>query len=48
MVLTNEQLMLIARQPPASVEALTASQVLGPWKAQEYGAEILSVLARAR
>jgi ribonuclease D len=45
-VLTNEQLMLIARQPPASVEALTASQVLGPWKAKEYGGEILAVLDR--
>lgn len=43
-VLTNDQLMIIARQSPASIAALAETGVMGTWKVQEYGAEILHVL----
>lgn len=45
-ILTNEQLMTIARQSPTTVEELAATQVMGPWKLQEYGSAILQLLAR--
>lgn len=44
-VLTNEALMAIARAAPASPETLAALGVMGPWKLQEYGPDLLSVLA---
>ncbi len=44
-VLTNETLTTIARMAPATLEALAALGVMGPWKLQEYGPELLSVLA---
>lgn len=43
-ILTNDQLMTIARQVPTSLEELAAAHVMGPWKQQEYGAAILSLL----
>lgn len=46
-VLTNDQLMAIARQTPQTIDALAAIQVMGPWKLREYGDEILRVLALA-
>lgn len=46
-VLTNDALMAIARQAPSSLEALAASDVVGPWKLQEYGPDILRVLLDA-
>jgi ribonuclease D len=44
-VLTNEVLMAIARAAPASLEDLAALRVLGAWKLQEYGEELLRVVA---
>ncbi len=44
-VLTNEALMTIARAAPTSLESLSALSVVGPWKLQEYGLDLLSVLA---
>ncbi len=46
-ILTNDQLMTIARQTPTTVEALAATQVMGPWKLSEYGEAILRLLARS-
>lgn len=45
-ILTNDQLMTIARQSPTTVEELAATQVMGPWKLQEYGGAILQLLSR--
>ncbi len=45
-ILTNDQLMIIARQAPATAEALAATNAMGPWKLQEYGDAILRLLAR--
>lgn len=44
-VLTNDQLMTIARQVPTTVAALAAIDVMGAWKIQEYGEAILQLLA---
>lgn len=44
-VLTNDALMAIARAAPASLEELAALEILGPWKLEEYGAELLEALA---
>jgi ribonuclease D len=46
-ILTNDQLMTIARQAPATVEALAATNAMGPWKLSEYGEAILRLLARS-
>ena len=46
-ILTNDQLMTLARQAPATTHALAAADVMGPWKQQEYGPAILQVLAQA-
>lgn len=43
-VMNNDALMTIARAAPNSIDALTHLGVLGPWKLQEYGAELLRVL----
>lgn len=45
-VLTNEQLLTVARLAPASLSELMDSGAMGPWKAREYGPEILDLLAR--
>ncbi len=46
-VLTNDQLMAIARQAPTTVDALQALGVMGPWKLAEYGAAIVHALSLA-
>lgn len=45
-ILTNDQLMAIARQAPETAEALAETRVMGPWKLREYGGAILQLLAR--
>ncbi|MEZ4770596.1 MAG: HRDC domain-containing protein [Caldilineales bacterium] len=45
-VLTNDQLMIVARETPASLQQLAATGAMGPWKVQDYGADILDLLAR--
>jgi ribonuclease D len=44
-VLTNQALMTIARAAPLGVEQLAALGVLGAWKLEEYGSELLAVVA---
>jgi len=44
-VLTNDVLMAIARAAPANPEELAALGVMGSWKLEEYGADVLRVLA---
>ncbi len=44
-ILTNSKLMAIARANPASLEALAQLELLGPWRLQTYGPEILRVLS---
>jgi ribonuclease D len=43
-VMNNDALMSIARAAPRSIDALANLGVLGAWKLQEYGAELLRVL----
>ncbi len=45
LILTNDALMTIARAAPASSEALASLGVMGAWKLEEYGNEVLLVLA---
>ena len=42
-VLNNESLMAIARARPTSLDELAALGVMGPWKLEEYGADLLRV-----
>jgi len=44
-VLTNDALMTIARAAPTTLEELAGLGILGPWKLEEYGAELLDALA---
>jgi DNA helicase-2/ATP-dependent DNA helicase PcrA len=44
LILTNDALMTIARAAPASFESLASLGVMGAWKLEEYGAEVLRVL----
>lgn len=44
-VLTNDVLMAIARSAPDTLDELASLGVMGPWKVQEYGPELLQVLA---
>lgn len=44
-VLTNDTLMAIARAAPATLDELASLGLMGPWKVQEYGPELLQVLA---
>ncbi len=46
-ILTNSKLMTIARANPISLEALAQLGVLGPWRLQAYGPDILRVLSQA-
>ena len=46
-VMTNEALMAIARAAPISLDALSNVGVMGAWKLQEYGAELLDALGAA-
>jgi ribonuclease D len=43
-VLTNEALLVIARAAPSSLDILEGLGVMGPWKLDEYGADVLGVL----
>lgn len=43
-VLTNDALMTIARAAPGTPETLAALRVMGSWKLEEYGGEILRAL----
>jgi ribonuclease D len=43
-VMNNDALMTIARAAPTSLDSLANLGVLGAWKLQEYGAELLRVL----
>jgi ribonuclease D len=43
-VLTNEVLMAIARADPADKDELGELGLLGPWKLEEYGADIIAAL----
>jgi ribonuclease D len=44
-VLTNEILLAIARAAPTSLDMLEELAVMGPWKLEEYGVDVLKVLA---
>jgi ribonuclease D len=43
-VMTNEALMAIAKAAPINLDALANVGVMGTWKLQEYGAELLNAL----
>jgi ribonuclease D len=43
-VVSNDVLYAIARKNPHTLETLVAASDLGPWKTQEYGEKILTVL----
>jgi ribonuclease D len=44
-VLTNEALLTIARAMPTSLGMLEELAVMGPWKLEEYGNDVLAVVA---
>lgn len=44
-VMTNDALMAIARAAPATLDELAGLEILGPWKLEEYGTDLLEVLA---
>jgi ribonuclease D len=46
-VMNNQSLMAIARAAPAGMEQLAAMGVLGPWKLEEYGDDLLHVIGEA-
>ncbi len=43
-ILNNDALLTIARACPADLEALAGLGILGPWKLEEYGAELVAAL----
>jgi ribonuclease D len=43
-IVSNDVLFAAARKNPRTLEALVDASELGPWKASEYGAEMLAVL----
>ena len=45
LILTNDALMIIARAAPVTLEALAVLDVMGAWKMEEYGPDLLRVLA---
>ncbi len=47
-IVPNTVLRALAAQPPASLEALAEGGLLGPWKLQAYGGEIIDVLRGAK
>ena len=47
-VLTNDALMSISRAAPTTIEALASVGVMGEWKLQEYGPELLAFWARRK
>ena len=44
LILNNDALMTIARAAPATLEALEALGVMGAWKLEEYGPDLLRVI----
>jgi ribonuclease D len=46
-VLTNEALLAIARAVPTNLGMLEGLGAMGPWKMEEYGVDVLEVLAAA-
>lgn len=44
-VLTNHMLMALARAHPTDMDALQATELLGPWKLKTYGPDILKATA---
>ena len=44
LILNNDALMTIARAAPATLEALAALGVMGAWKLEEYGPDLLRVI----
>ena len=44
LILNNEALMIIARAAPSTPEALADLNVMGAWKLEEYGADVLRVI----
>ncbi len=44
LILNNHALMTIARAAPATLEALAALDVMGAWKLEEYGPDLLRVI----
>ena len=44
LILTNDALMAIARAAPATIDALAALGVMGRWKLEEYGPDVLQAL----
>ena len=47
-VMTNHMLMAIAQANPSSMKELQELGILGPWRLQEYGQEILEVLGKEK
>jgi ribonuclease D len=45
-VLTNEVLLEIAKQPPRTLDDLRKFDVIGPWKAKTYGPDILRIASK--
>ena len=43
-IVSNDTLYAIARKNPKTLDALIEVSSLGPWKAREYGEELLAVL----
>jgi len=46
-LISNDVLFKLAKQAPTDLDALAALGLLGPWKLQTYGAELVAVLRRA-
>lgn len=47
-VLTNQMLMAIARALPTSLDALATTGLLGPWKLETYGPDIVRIIRSIR
>ena len=47
-VMTNSKLMALARAHPRTLDELAATGLLGPWRLQTYGEDILRVMEEAR
>ena len=45
LILTNDALMTIARAAPATMAALEDLHIMGDWKLEEYGADVLRLIA---
>ncbi len=47
-IVSNDVLVAIARQNPKTLDTLIEASGLGPWKAEQYGDEMLNVLRGKR